>query len=290
MKNLKKIPFKNQTKPNFQFDLIDYREVLSKTYDHAPTDFHIIEFFIIIFFDKGSGSHTIDFTNYKCSKGSLLTIRKDQIHKFVKGGTLKGNILLFTDAFLSSYLEEMEAQKSMLLFNELLSSPQMNLSGEDYQVIRRCMMQISEEYYKTDDEHSLSIIRSELHILITKLFRIKSKNKQIEPHKKYLREFLEFQSLAEAHTFETTRVSDYARLLARSSKTLNTITKAIVNKTAKEFVDDICTNRIKRLLINTDHSIKEIAHLAGFDESANFYKYFKRQLQTTPEMYRSQYR
>jgi len=163
----------------------------------------------------------------------------------------------------------------------------MYLSKTDYEIIRDSINRMREEYDKQKDNFSLGIIRSELHILITKLFRIKSRNEQIEPKRKYLKEFLEFQKLAETNTFETTRVKDYAQSLGKSTKTLNTITQSIVNKSAKEFIDDICTNRIKRLLINTELSITEIAYEAGFEETANFYKYFKRHTQFTPENYRT---
>ncbi len=287
MKNLRKISFKNKNQPASHFDLIKLKDVLKTGHDHSPTNFHIVEFFIIIFIEAGKGSHTIDFTDYKCEKGTLLTIRKDQIHKFGNSGNLQGSLLLFTDEFLYGYLEEMETHKSMQLFNELLSSPQMHLSIAHYDIIRDSMNRMREEYDKQKDTFSLSIIRSELHILITKLFRIKSQNKQIESQRKYLKEFLELQKQAEINTFQTTRVKDYAQFLGKSTKTLNTITQAIVNKSAKEFIDEICINRIKRLLINTELSITEIAYEAGFEETANFYKYFKRQTQLTPENYRT---
>ena len=67
----------------------------------------------------------------------------------------------------------------------------------------------------------------------------------------------------------------------------NTVTKSIVNKSTKQFIDEINTKLIKRLLINTKLSVKEIAYQSGFEETTNFYKYFKRQTQTTPEQFRA---
>jgi len=90
MKKLKRIPFKNKNQPTSHFDLINLKDILKTSLDHSPTDFHIVEFFIIIFIEAGKGLHTIDFTNYKCAKGSLLTVRKDQIHKFGITGNLNG--------------------------------------------------------------------------------------------------------------------------------------------------------------------------------------------------------
>ena len=83
------------------------------------------------------------------------------------------------------------------------------------------------------DEHSLAIIRSELQILITKLFRIKVKESHSIFDKRYLPEFIVFQELVEENVMKNNRVIDYAEMMAISTKTLNTISKSIVHKTAK---------------------------------------------------------
>lgn len=256
--------------------------------DHSPESLHRVEFYVILFIEAGYGYHTIDFSDIECSRGTLITIRKDQIHKFVKDHSLSGSLLLFTDEFLVSYLQEIETQKTMLLFNELIAAPKIQLQGHDYDTVYEIINRISKEYFKVQDNYSLNIIRSELHILITKLFRIKLDSNQLDFERKYLKEFVAFQQLAETNITTTTRVQDYANMMGISTKTLNAITKSIVHKSAKEFIDEICTKQIKRLLINTELSTKEIAYQSGFEETTNFYKYFKRQTLTTPEQFRSQ--
>lgn len=287
-KETKNIKFINHQNPSSQFDLIKLEELfMRKNLDHSPEALHQVEFYIILFFEEGQGYHTIDFTDFKCSKGTLITIRKDQIHKFFKGNNLKGSLLLFTDDFLVSYLEEMEAQKTMLLFNELLGVPKLQLLDSEFQGVLQIINRIKEEYFNVNDNHSFSIIRSELHILITKLFRLKAEKGKIDFGRKYLKEFGVLQQLIEENVSKTTRVKDFAQMMGMSTKTLTTITKSIVHKSAKEFIDEICTKQIKRLLINTELSIKEISYKSGFEETTNFYKYFKRQTQTTPEQFRT---
>ncbi len=44
--------------------------------------------------------------------------------------------------------------------------------------------------------------------------------------------------------------------------------------------------QIKRLLISTDHSIKEIAYISGFSDPTNFFKYFKKFAGSSPEVFR----
>lgn len=285
------IKFQNSQNPTAEFDVIKLEELFNrKDLDHSLYELHLVEFYIIIFIEEGQGTHTLDFTSYNYQKGTLFTIRKDQIHQFSQNNSVKGTLLLFTDEFLVSYLEKLESLKSLQLFNELLGVPKIQLPDTQFKEICNLITRIEKEYFTVNDDYSLGIIRSELHILIAKLYRIKSQKNNIVENKKYLSEFITFQNLVEKHATEYTKVKDYAKLMGLSTKTLNTITKTIVNKSAKEFIDDICTTQIKRLLINTELSIKEIAYTSGFEETTNFYKYFKRQTQLTPEQFREGFR
>ena len=287
MKEIKVIEFQNFQNPNANFDIINLEELYTrKNINHSIEHHHRVQFYLLLFIESGKGLHTVDFKDYHCNKGTIITIRKDQVHKFFSTHNITGKILLFTDDFLISYLEEIELQKTTLLFNELLGNPKLQLSNNDFNNIYGCIHRIQNEYFVINDRHSLGIIRSELHILITLLYRIKSTSANINLDKKYLKEFVLLQSLVEQKVSTTTKVKDYAALLGKSTKTLNSITKSIINKSAKEFVDEICTKQIKRLLMNSQLSIKEIAYKSGFEESSNFYKYFKRQTGYTPEQFR----
>lgn len=282
------IQFHNTQNPTAGFDMLRIESLFDRDdMDHNPAELHLVEFYLIVLIEEGEGKHTIDFTEYDCKKGSLITVRKDQIHKFHKNDSIRGTILLFTDDFLVSYLEKLEALKSLQLFNELLGVPKIQLSDDALSEVLGLVQRLKKEYFATNDDYSLGIIRSELHILIAKLFRIKSNENHIIHSRKYLSEFIEFQNLVEANANKFNKVKDYAKMLGVSTKTLNNITQHIINKTAKEFVDDICTKQIKRLLINTDLPIKEIAYSSGFEETTNFYKYFKRQTALTPEQFRN---
>lgn len=280
------IKFNNQTLPKAQFDLVRLEELFKrKTLDHNPEERHKVDFFIIIIITEGQGIHTIDFTDYPYQKGSILTIRQDQIHKF-NIGKAKGFLLLFTDDFLVSYLEKLEALKSLQLFNEFLGVPKVQLDNQEFIEMIALVNDIEKEYFKRRDDYAMGIIRSLLHIFIAKLYRSKSKKKLIIQNRKYLSEFLSFQQLVEKDCFETRKVSDYARKLGFSTKTLNNVVQSIVDKPAKTFIDEIVITQIKRLLINSTLTIKEIAYTAGFDEPTNLYKYFKRYTHFSPEAFR----
>ena len=71
-----------------------------------------------------------------------------------------------------------------------------------------------------------------------------------------------------------------------STKTLNNITQSVVNNSAKAYIDERTIMQIKRLLISTDLSIKEIAYDSGFSDPTNFFKYFKKFTGNSPEVFR----
>ena len=284
---IKHIKFDNKTNPKSYFEIVRVEELLTRKLDHDIYTNHIVEFFILFFVIDGAGHHLIDFTEYKYQKGTVLLIRKDQVQKFFRSQNVKGYLLIFTEEFIVSQLNKMEALKSLQLFNELLSFPKIELSvkEEEFAYFVNLVRQIEREY-KLKDEYSLSITRSALNIAITKLFRIKSKQGQLYGKKKYLSEFLSFQSMVEEDCFKSKKVADYARKMGLSTKTLNNVVQTVVNKPAKTFIDEIAILQIKRLLISTNQPIKEIAYTAGFSDPTNFFKYFKKHVDNSPEVFR----
>ncbi|AXT56432.1 helix-turn-helix domain-containing protein [Aquimarina sp. AD1] len=284
---IKHIKFDNKTNPKSYFEVVQLEELLNRKLDHDICKNHIVKFYIIIFITEGNGYHTIDFVDYKYQKGSVLLVRKDQIQKFSKSATAKGYLLIFTEEFIVSHINKLEALKSFQLFNELISFPKIELQVKEHEFsdFYSLMEQIVSEY-KLKDEYSISITRSALHILITKLFRIKFNNGQLPNKKKYLTEFLLLQDMVEKNCFANKKVMYYAQNMGCSTKTLNNIVQAIINKPAKNFIDEIAITQIKRLLIGTNESVKEIAYTSGFDDPANFFKYFKKFVGSSPEAFR----
>jgi len=283
---LLEVNFNNQANPKSYFDIIKMEDLLERKLDHDIFKSHLVKFYIIIFIYEGQGYHTIDFTDYKYDKGTVLLVRKDQIHKFFRSSNVKGYLLIFTEDFIISHLNKMEAIKSMQLFNDSLSFPKVRLEkATDYSDFSTLVKHLAVEY-SVKDSFSIGITRSVLHIVITKLFRIKSANSTHVHRKKYMDQFLEFQQMVEADCFKSKKVQYYASQLGVSAKTLNTIVKSVTNDSAKSFIDERAIMQIKRLIIGTNLPIKEIAYTAGFTDPTNFYKYFKKFTASSPEVFR----
>ena len=74
-----------------------------------------------------------------------------------------------------------------------------------------------------------------------------------------------------------------------SAKKLNLITSKIYGKKPKSIIDDRVLLEVKRQLVYTNDSIKEIAYSLGFEELTNFIKYYSKHTGETPKMFREKY-
>lgn len=285
-KELPKINFDNQDNPKSYFDIVKIEDLLQRDLDHDIGKNHLVKFYIIFFVYEGQGYHTIDFTDYNYKAGTVLLVRKDQIQKFFKSAHVKGYLLVFTEEFIISHLNRMEALKAMQLFNDSLSFPKIEFNDKEEFSDFTILLKHLDLEYNIKDNFSTGITRSVLHIVITKLFRIKAKKGHFVERKKYMAQYLTFQKLVEEDCFKSKKVQYYAQKLGVSPKTLNNIVNNVINDSAKAFIDERTIMRIKRLLISTDHSIKEIAYISGFSDPTNFFKYFKKFTGHSPEAFR----
>jgi len=287
MEDLQHISFDRTKNPGIEFDLFPLEEVLElKNLDHNPTRAHRVDFYVMLFITEGRGKHTVDFTDHSYQKGSIITIRKNQIHQFHRS-TSKGLLLIFTEEFMVSYLEQKEAEKIVKVFNELLNPQTTHLNATQYEELSTLIQQMEHEFRRALDSHTSSIIRNLLQAFMSKLYRIRVREVQVQNDHKYMQQFLQFQELVEEKCSAHRNVSFYAEQLNVTPRTLNNITQSIVKKSSKSFIDEVLTLQIKRKLINTDSSIKEIAYQSGFDEPTNLFKFFKKFTSHTPEHFRS---
>lgn len=285
-KKFKEVNFVSDKAKNFQFDLVRYEDLLKKSpSDHSQFEFHKLSFYAILIISENKGKYNLNFKDYTLKKATLFTVRKDNIHKFYKNSA-KGQLLIFTENFILNHSNEIEASKTFLLFNEMLASPKLQLDPSQYKEIISLVDLINEEFSEASDEYSLSIIRAYIQVIITKLFRIKTKDDDVFEKHKYLPRFLKFQELIEKECFNQKKVSFYANEMGVSTKTLNNVTQAILHKSAKAFINEIVIIQAKRLIINSQASLTEIAYQVGFEDPTNFFKYFKKYTGESPSQFK----
>jgi AraC-like DNA-binding protein len=96
-----------------------------------------------------------------------------------------------------------------------------------------------------------------------------------------------FKQLLQMHYAELHMVTDYAAKLAVTPDYLNKTVKSITGKSAKEHIQSKLIVEAKRSLLFSSLSGKELAYTLGFDESAHFNNFFKKNTGLTPTEFKS---
>jgi AraC family transcriptional activator of pobA len=275
----------------FEFAIVSNREILEH---NIPTNLdpfrpHRIHFYAILFILEGEGKHFIDFKSYDYQKGSIVFIAKDQVQAFQKNEAREAFFLLFTENFIERGSLSSNLMQELSLYNYHLYSPVINLEEAEMNIFKSLINRIQEEYDAPDDNLTEEIIQSSLKIFLGLSERIRKKNQSTLTVSKYQIEFNQFQNLLNKHLFNSRQVQFYANEMNMSSKKLNRITQELMNKPVKTYINDSLILEIKRLLMNTSLSIKEISYKTGFEDPTNFVKYFKKYAELTPIDFRRNY-
>ncbi|MEO1515409.1 MAG: helix-turn-helix transcriptional regulator [Bacteroidota bacterium] len=289
--NIPDIDFEQGQQKAFEFQIVSNREILSGNFrgGHTPFRPHRIQFYAILFVIEGEGRHFIDFNSHTYKRGSIIFIAKDQVQRFERNLKREAFLMLFTQAFLEKSSMGSNLMQQLSLYNYHLYTPVLQLEERQMGLFMGLIRQMKREFAATEDSLTEEIILSSLKIFLCLAERIRKEKMDFSGPRRYHKAFTDFEKLLQQHLLQERQVSFYANQLSISTKKLNRITQSVVQQTAKNYIHSLLILEIKRLLVNTSLSIKEIAFTSGFEEPTNFVKYFKKFAQLTPGEFRKQY-
>ena len=279
----------NQTLDIEVMDFTQLSEKLSQSNNHDPFAVHKIEFYLILIVTKNSYKHFVDFKLYNLNEGSALFIAKNQVHHFTRDLLIsQGICIIFSSTFLSKHYFLSDSLKFNRLFNYHIEAPiihQNEMGSDNFIDIANKLYQ---EYFFPNNFIKSEILRSLLHILLLQAERAKELQSIISVKTQWLEIFNTFKDMLEKEYINTRSSRFYASQLLVSYKFLNDVVKKLTNKTVKAFIDDFVIMEIKRHLVSTSLSVKEISYQTGFEEPANMVKFFKKNTNNTPLKFRQQ--
>lgn len=98
-----------------------------------------------------------------------------------------------------------------------------------------------------------------------------------------------FQDLIEKYYKEKKLSKEYAELLYITPNHLNALCKDVLGFSSGELIRNRIILEAKRLLVNKNITINEIAYLLNFKDSSYFVKFFKKYTNFTPDQFRKQF-
>jgi len=236
------------------------------------TDFHIV-----ILCSEGGADQLVDLDIHRHQPGSLVWIRPGQVHE--RPPQVVGTAICFTDTFLRTPGSEHRGPTSW------------QLGGEDLLDVQAHLGVLSHEY----DRHVFGATGARLtggeallrHLLEAFLLRVAQAppeicGMQVHPHP-VARQFLDLveRSYGSIHTVE-----EYALALGYSPKTLCRASVEATGLTPKQVIDQRLVREARRLLAYTDLPCAAVGRRLGFEDAANFCRFFARGTGTSPTEFR----
>lgn len=240
--------------------------------------------YVILYAQSGSAIIT-DFVAYKTEQDTLFFFNIGQ--QFQIGDNSKGELIYFNPEFYCIAFHDKELTCDGVLFNNVFETPYITLTNDENSSFGRIGEEIKQELNK-DDYWTEEMTRTKLKELIITASRAWLDR---APDQKGLGTTEDgitrkFSRLVEANYHRYHSVAEYAELLSISPKTL--YRKIADNKRTSP--NAIIKNRIilqaKRLLVNTDLTVKEISAQLGYEDQSYFVRFFKIQTEKFPVEFR----
>lgn len=254
------------------------------------TQAHRHNFYLLVLFTQGSGSHEVDFQSYQVVPGSFFVLKPGQVHQWNLSQDIDGHILFHTSDYLNNNSNGFEIE-DFSLFKPGIQNCNLNLEKAKIKIIRNLLREIHLEF-EGMEELKFRKICSLINLLYIEISRL------IEPantaensgSRAYTETLKNFEKLIELHFRSIKLASEYADLLSISSRHLNRICKSDYGKTATDVILDRMVLEAKRLMAYKTKNIGEISLELGYDDPAYFSRVFKNRSGETPSLFMKKYK
>ena len=251
---------------------------------HFP---HKHSFYHLVYFLKGTGSHSIDFINFNVEAGQIYFMVPGQVHSWNFATKPDGYIVNFSEQYIHALIADPRYLDQFSFFSGIASEQVITIPGKGREQVEKILETViresnSKEILKDDFARTALL---QLLILVSR-YAIKADGKQ--PGNTNSVMLRNFQKLIDRYYKEKKLTKEYAAMLYITPNHLNAMTKQVTGRSAGELIRDRVLLEAKRLLINAKMTIAEIALELDFIDNSYFSKFFKKYVGETPEVFRKQ--
>jgi len=248
---------------------------------------HKHTFYHLVLFTEGSGTHSIDFESFEVKPNQIYFMIPGQVHSWEFATKTDGYIVNFSPAFFQSFLLRSDYLENFSFFSEDVKDAVIDIPGKVVDKIVYLFEEIlKEEQNPNKSNLGFDVIRVLLLQIFINVARI-SESKPNLSGNSYNHVLLKnFKQLVEKNYKTLKLPKEYAELLYITSNHLNAVCKDVLGIPAGELIRNRVALEAKRLLINFELSVSEIAYQLNFKDNSYFTKFFKKQTGLTPEEFR----
>lgn len=257
-----------------------------KKYHSDITHPHKHDFYLTVFFEKGEGSHAIDFNSYTIRPNTIFFLQPEQIHHWEFDEEAEGWIFFHSEDFYKLYITNFELYQ-WPFFQSRDSNPKLDIPEGAALTLQQRFLEIISEY-KQNTKHSFLKIASLSQLVYADLARIYAEQTTASTQKNtlYQDHFHRFIKLLDEHYVREKNASFYASQMAMTTKHLHRICLSCTGKSTTQLIAERLILEAKRKLVSDSKSIQEIADELGFENYPYFHLFFKKHAGETPKQFR----
>lgn len=245
------------------------------------------EYYKIYWIEDGYGEYQIDFKAFVVEKAGLFFLSPGQVLTIDTEKVKSGFQISFDREFYCVETHGKEIACNGVLFNNVHRAAMIPLAKADNAYFLEILQKMVEEIECPGPAHR-EMLETYLRMFLIGALR-KWENLNLKPEivqGEQNRLATDFIALVEKHFTQVHGVSEYAKMLGISPKSLAKRLNIIGYKKPTEIIRDRIVLQAKRDLRFSNKSIKEIAFDLGFEDPAYFTRYFKKTTAESPLRYR----
>ena len=249
---------------------------------------HNHNYYHLVYFTEGSGEHLIDFEKFEAKSGTMYFMKPGQVHQWYFKEKYDGFVVNFFDNFFdwiginSSILQKFRFLQSILVKDHVVE-----ISPDLQEKIASYFEEMINENQENNQFSNLKIGFHLMNLFIDIERSLEGVNIKTSDYQSVLLD--NFQTLIEQNFKSKKLPKEYAELLYITPNHLNALCKDVLATSAGELIRSRIVLEAKRLLVNKEISVTEIAYLLNFQDASYFVKFFKKYTEFTPEQFRKQY-
>ena len=261
----------------------DLKEYIIKHQDMVFPHKH--NFFHFVLFTKGSGEHIIDFNHYNIEPYQIYFMVPGQVHTWNFTGDEEGYVVNFSIDYFQSFLLRTDYLERFSFLQGKIEHLIFVIAEQFRKQSIHILEQISSAKAAGQSEDYIRTLLLQF-ILYISISTEKDHQEHGTPYNHKI--FNSFQQLVEQQFKSTKLPSVYADQLFITPNHLNAICKSYIGQSAGEIIRNRIVLEAKRLLVNRNLNINEIADELQFNDNSYFTKFFKKSAGLTPEEFRKQ--
>lgn len=245
---------------------------------------HRHNFYVLVLFTKGTGIHEIDFDTFEINPGSLFIIQPGQIHNWELSTDIEGYIIFYSQEIYNLYFGNKKIE-DYPFYQSVKTKPEIHLNKMELHKIKPYFdfMIDENQHNAAKKEDKLLNLLDIIHIEISRKY-LSENNHAIHIYNSKINQF---EKLLDQHFKSEKSPSFYASKMSITLKHLNRICKNILNETATQMITKRIILEAKRMLIDKNKTVSEIADELGYINYSYFAKLFKKHSGLTPTEFRS---